>query len=154
VRVRGTSHLRLSDAGLFVGLPSALTGQTSNGRVAAITRDFVRSFLDLTFRGVPTRLLDGPVDAYPEVDFQSFANRCAEEGSTISTKLERMAKLGEAYDGVQQRRDDGRVPSACDDPTHCDPREQCRAMMGRGSGHRRAACPTGKSSTPQRGLGG
>ena len=50
-------------------LAPAMFGTISGERGVEITRAYVGAFLDLQLRGVPSRLLDEPSPAFPEVGF-------------------------------------------------------------------------------------
>jgi predicted dienelactone hydrolase len=68
--VDGAKHVSFTDVGLLLEQMGFDTGATTTAdRTQAITRTYVRAFLDLHLRGKAQPLLDEPSPRYPEVSF-------------------------------------------------------------------------------------
>ncbi len=72
IRLQGTAHYDFTDLPAasplapYIGLKGPLNGQ----RVQHIVRTYSTAFFDNTLKGVPSPLLDGPSDQYPEVQWR------------------------------------------------------------------------------------
>ncbi|MFI7677042.1 alpha/beta hydrolase family protein [Actinophytocola sp. NPDC049390] len=68
--VDGAKHVSFTDVGILLEQMGFDTGATTTAeRTQAITRTYVRAFLDLHLRGKAQPLLDEPSSRYPEVTF-------------------------------------------------------------------------------------
>ncbi len=68
--VDGAKHVSFTDVGILLEQMGLGTGATTSAaRTQAITRTYVRAFLDLHLRGKAQPLLDEPSARYPEVSF-------------------------------------------------------------------------------------
>jgi len=68
--VDGAKHVSFTDVGILLAMAGLDDGAAIEaGRAQAITRAYVRAFLDRHLRGVPQPLLGGPTPRYPEVTF-------------------------------------------------------------------------------------
>ena len=67
--IQGTAHFDFTDLPAFSPLAHALglKGPLQGSRVLEIIKDYTLGFFDQYFKGVPTDLLDGPSDEYPEL---------------------------------------------------------------------------------------
>ena len=72
VRIAGTSHLHISDLSLGLRWIPALASDTPGAKIVEILNRYSLAFFDEHLRGTPSELLDGPVDEFPEVTFQTF----------------------------------------------------------------------------------
>lgn len=70
LQVDGAQHASFTDVGLFADQFGLDLGATVTGdRVQAITRAYIRAFLDQHLRGKPQPLLAHPSPRYPEVEY-------------------------------------------------------------------------------------
>jgi len=65
--IAGSGHNTFSDLGLMWGPGTSQMGTIDADRMMEITRDLVRSFLDVHVRGAPAANFSSAVDRYPEV---------------------------------------------------------------------------------------
>jgi dienelactone hydrolase len=78
--VDGAKHVSFTDVGLLLEQMGFDTGATiTAGRAQAVTRTYLRAFLDQHLREKPQPLLDGPSPRHPEV---TFAKDPAAQGPT------------------------------------------------------------------------
>jgi len=70
--ILGTAHYDFSDLPALSPLAPqmGLKGPLNGKRVIRIVNDFTLAFFDWTLKDKPTALLNGPLSAYPELEFR------------------------------------------------------------------------------------
>jgi hypothetical protein len=67
--IAGSRHMNYSELGLMWGPANAIVlGTIEADRMSVITRDLVRSFLDVPLRGLPVSTFAETAARYPEVE--------------------------------------------------------------------------------------